>query len=79
MVLNNAYGTILNTPELGQAFIQAANLIKSKTAPAKAITMQFLQLFECNQYTNPDFVIELYQLLTEPKQRKFMIDGIKGK
>lgn len=76
---NTAYGTILNDVYLGRAFIEAADLIKSKAGKPRDITMQLLQMFECYQYTNPDFVIELYELLTVTKSRNYMIAGIKGK
>lgn len=76
---NNAYSAILMDEYLSSAFIQACDLIKSKTTPARNVTMQFLQMFECRQYTNPDFVIELYELLTDAKQRNYLLKGIKGK
>jgi hypothetical protein len=74
-----AYEAILMDVYLGRAFNEAVALLKSKTMTARQITFQFLQLFEANQYSNPDFVLELHELLTDAKQRRYLIAGINGK
>jgi hypothetical protein len=74
-----AYEAILMDVYLGRAFNEAVDLLKSKKATARQITFQFLQLFEANQYSNPDFVLELHELLTDTKQRRYLLQGISGK
>lgn len=76
---NNAYSSILNNEYLASLFIEAVGIIKAKAMPAREVTMQLLKEFEHRQYSNPDFVIELYELLTVAKQRNYLIAGINGK
>ena len=73
----NPFLTILYSQNKREAFIDAATLLKAKQATPRDLTMQLLQLFECNQHNNPAFVIELYELLTVAKERNLLLAAIK--
>lgn len=73
------YDLIITDEKLGNYFVEATKLIKSKAMPARDIALQYLKLFTAKQSQDPDFVIELYETLTKPKQRDYLLAGIKGK
>jgi hypothetical protein len=73
-----AYELILMDDQLGQAFAEAVSLLKSKAEPTKSIALQFLKLIE-NKYKTSEFILDTYELLSDAKQRSYLLKGINGK
>lgn len=71
-----AYELIIDSAKLSSQFVKATTLIKSKAITAKTAAMLLLHSFEAGQCSNPDFVIGLYELLTDARQRRHLLKGI---